>query len=251
MSLLTEHDRCVNIVIFGSNGGIAKGFIHHLLRSLSNVNVHSISRKNTPNNHSLKSKQTLTHHILTAYNDEQLSLLSNKLHHIEFDLILVATGGLHDTSLQPEKRLNKMDQNSFEKIMFANTLIPMMIAKHMLALISNKSPSAFCALGARVGSISDNKLGGWYSYRASKAALMMMLKTLSIETKITHPQLRICALHPGTVDTKLSKPFQRNVKPEKLFKPELAGQYLFNVIDTLHMSQSGLQIAWDGSIVPY
>lgn len=251
MSLLTDQEHSVNIAIFGSNGDIAKGFIQHVLITLPNVNLHSISRKETTAHYALTGKQTLTHHGITAYNDDELSLLSNKLNHVKFDLILVATGGLHNASIQPEKRLNKIEKNSLESIIFVNTLIPMLIAKHMLRLMPKQSPSAFCALGARVGSISDNQLGGWYSYRASKAALVMMLKTLSIETKMSHSQLRICALHPGTVDTNLSKPFQSNVKPEKLFKPEVAGQHLFDVINKLNMSHTGLQLAWDGSVVPY
>ena len=108
----------------------------------------------------------------------------------------------------------------------------------------------FAAISARVGSISDNRLGGWYSYRASKAALNMLLKTAAIELGRTRKELVVLGLHPGTVDTGLSKPFQSNVSEGKLFTPEQSAQYLLEVIDGVTPEHSGSVLAWDAQTVP-
>jgi NAD(P)-dependent dehydrogenase (short-subunit alcohol dehydrogenase family) len=108
----------------------------------------------------------------------------------------------------------------------------------------------FAAISARVGSISDNRLGGWYSYRASKAALNMLLKTAAIELGRTRKELVVLGLHPGTVDTGLSKPFQSNVSEGKLFTPEQSARYLLEVIDGVTPEHSGSVLAWDAQTVP-
>ena len=251
MSWLLNQKTPVNIAVFGASGGIAQGVISYLLQHLEQVNLHCISRKHTYQEHKLTTQQSLTTHHIEHYDDAALDLLTNRLNNTKFDLVFIATGTLHDSTVQPEKRVKNVTQHSFEKIMNTNALVPIMIAKHMLSSMGKKAPAAICALGARVGSISDNKLGGWYSYRASKAALVMMLKTLAIETQRTHPDLRVCAIHPGTVNTDLSQPFQSNVEPHKLFSKALAGQHIVNVINSLNMSHNGQQLAWDGSVVPY
>jgi NAD(P)-dependent dehydrogenase (short-subunit alcohol dehydrogenase family) len=117
-------------------------------------------------------------------------------------------------------------------------------------LLARNRKSAFAALSARVGSISDNRLGGWHSYRASKAALNMLLKTLSIELTRVNPHALCVALHPGTVDSRLSKPFQANVPKGKLFSPQVAASHLLTVIDGLTPEQSGKVFAWDGREIP-
>ena len=122
----------------------------------------------------------------------------------------------------------------------------MMIAKNLQPLMKARQKTVFAALSARVGSISDNRLGGWYSYRASKAALNMLLKTLAIETRRRNPQQIIVGLHPGTVDTALSQPFQKNVKPGALFTADDSARYLLNVIDGLSAEQSGGIFDWQG-----
>jgi NAD(P)-dependent dehydrogenase (short-subunit alcohol dehydrogenase family) len=107
----------------------------------------------------------------------------------------------------------------------------------------------FAVLSARVGSISDNRLGGWYGYRASKAALNMLIKTLAIEVRRTRPEAICAALHPGTVDTSLSKPFQKNVRQGQLFAADTAAEKLLEVINSLTPAQSGDCFAWDGKQV--
>ncbi|MDC0037014.1 short-chain dehydrogenase, partial [bacterium] len=125
------------------------------------------------------------------------------------------------------------------------------IAKHCLNKLDKTKPSIFAALSARVGSIEDNKLGGWYAYRMSKTALNMFIKTASIEIKRQNPNAIVVGLHPGTVDSPLSKPFQKNIKPEKLFTPEFSANKLIQVMHSLNINDSGKIFAWDGKQIPY
>ncbi len=131
-----------------------------------------------------------------------------------------------------------------------NTIGPALIAKHVLPWLPRDRRAVFAALSARVGSIGDNRLGGWYSYRASKAALNQIIRTLSIELAAKHP-LAICVgLHPGTVDTALSKPFQTGVPESKLTGPAIAAAHLLYVISRLTPQDSGKVFDWRGEAVP-
>lgn len=131
-----------------------------------------------------------------------------------------------------------------------NTVGPALVAKHFLPLLPRDRRAIFAALSARVGSTSDNRLGGWHSYRASKAALNMILRNLAIELVRSHPQAIVAGLHPGTVQTRLSEPFQRGVQPEKLFTPEHSAGRLLSVLDGLAPADSGGVFAWDGTVIP-
>ena len=122
-----------------------------------------------------------------------------------------------------------------------------MVGRSFIPLLDNKNSSVLSFLSARVGSISDNKLGGWHAYRASKAALNMLIKNFSIELSRTNKLAKVIGLHPGTVDTQLSKPFQRNVSENKLFTPEFSASSMAEVIDNLADNESGSVFAFDGS----
>ncbi|PZO42318.1 MAG: cell-cell signaling protein, partial [Phormidesmis priestleyi] len=128
---------------------------------------------------------------------------------------------------------------------------PALLAKHILPLLSHKSPSLFATISAKVGSIGDNHLGGWYGYRASKAALNMFLRTAAIEYSRRSPQTTLVMLHPGTTDTQLSKPFQKAVPPEKLFSTERTVRQLIAVMSALTIADSGEFFSWDGSRLPW
>lgn len=167
-------------------------------------------------------------------------------------LVFVATGVLHQRHrhLQPEKTWRSLSSSALETAFRINTIGPALIAKHFLPLLAKDRKSAFAALSARVGSIQDNHLGGWYAYRASKAGLNMMIKTLSIELARRNPGALCVGLHPGTVDTALSKPFQGGVRKDNLFSPDQSARYLLRVLDGLTPADSGGTFAWDGRIVP-
>ncbi|HEX8580119.1 MAG TPA: SDR family NAD(P)-dependent oxidoreductase [Allosphingosinicella sp.] len=167
------------------------------------------------------------------------------------DLVIVATGLLHDGALSPEKAFRDLDGPKLARYFAVNTIGPALVAKHFLPLLSRSGTPVFAALSARVGSVGDNRLGGWYGYRASKAALNMTIKTLAIELARTRPNAICVALHPGTVDTPLSKPFQRRVAEGRLFAPETSAERLLEVIANLRAEDSGTCIGWDGAtIVP-
>lgn len=163
------------------------------------------------------------------------------------DLVVVATGLLHADGIAPEKSYRQLSGASFERYFAVNATGPALVAKHFLPLLRQNRPAVFAALSARVGSIGDNRLGGWHGYRASKAALNMIVKTLAVELARTHPQAACVALHPGTVATDLSQPFQRGVSADKLFSPDTAARHLLDVITRLSASESGCILAWDGT----
>jgi NAD(P)-dependent dehydrogenase (short-subunit alcohol dehydrogenase family) len=165
--------------------------------------------------------------------------------------IIVATGRLHGDGLVPEKSMRSLSIESLTQAFAINAAGPALVAKHLLPLTPRKRPSVFAALSARVGSIQDNRLGGWYSYRSSKAALNMLIRTLAVEHQRTHP-LGVCvALHPGTVDTELSAPFQLGVAPGKLFTPARSAAALMAVMQGLGPDSTGGFFAWDGSAIPW
>jgi NAD(P)-dependent dehydrogenase (short-subunit alcohol dehydrogenase family) len=163
------------------------------------------------------------------------------------DLAIVTTGMLHDALQRPERALKELDPAALARSFAINTIAPAIVAKHLIPKMPRDRRAVFAVLGARVGSIGDNRTGGWHGYRASKAALVMLIKTIAIETARTRPHAIVVTLHPGTVDTGMSKPFQGNVAPESLFTPALAAGQLLTVIDQLTPADSGGHFAWDGS----
>lgn len=168
-----------------------------------------------------------------------------------FDLVFIATGLLHDDRQQPEKSVKMLAKSNFDRSFAINATGPALIMKHVLPHIARDRPAVMAALSARVGSIGDNRLGGWHAYRASKAALNMIVKTIAIELARTHDQLVVAALHPGTVDTRLSQPFQGNVPDRQLFAPEKSAGHLLDVLECLSPADSGGHFDWAGkAIVP-
>ena len=165
-------------------------------------------------------------------------------------LVIVATGLLHDGARGPEKSMRDLDPAWLMRNFAVNTIGPTLVAKHFLPLGAKGNRAVFAALSARVGSITDNKMGGWYGYRAAKAALNMMIRSLAIEEKRRNDRSIVVALHPGTVDTNLSKPFQGNVQPGQLFDAGRAAVQLLDVIDGLKVPDSGKVFAWDGAEIP-
>lgn len=161
------------------------------------------------------------------------------------ELVVVATGLLHDGARDPEKALRDLDAEWLARQYAVNAIGPALVAKHFLPIMPLAGRSVLAILSARVGSISDNRLGGWYGYRASKAALNQLVRTLAIEDKRRNERGIVVALHPGTVDTKLSKPFQQSGRD--LFAPGRAAVQLLDVIDGLKPHDSGKLFAWDGT----
>lgn len=166
-------------------------------------------------------------------------------------LVIVATGLLHDGDRGPEKTWRSLDAEWLARVYAVNAIGPALVAKHFLPVMPDSGRTMFAALSARVGSITDNRLGGWHAYRASKAALNMLIRNLAIEEQRRNPRAIVVSLHPGTVDTSLSKPFQANVPPGRLFDPERAALQLLDVIGDLKPADSGGLFDFQGLAVPF
>jgi NAD(P)-dependent dehydrogenase (short-subunit alcohol dehydrogenase family) len=164
-------------------------------------------------------------------------------------LILIATGVLHSGE-EPERTYKSITAEHLLRDYRINAVGPALVMKHFAPLIPRDRRAVFAALSARVGSIGDNRLGGWHSYRASKAALNMLLRNLAVELARSHLQAVVAGLHPGTVDTGLSRPFQKGVAEGKLFTPGYSAQHLLSVLEGLTPADSGGVFAWDGARIP-
>ena len=166
-------------------------------------------------------------------------------------LVIVATGLLHSGGQGPEKALRDLDADWLAEIYAVNAIGPALVAKHFLPLMPRAARGVFAALSARVGSISDNHLGGWYGYRASKAALNMLVRNIAIEERRRNSCAIVVALHPGTVDTALSRPFQGNVRPGQLFDATRAALQLLDVIEELKAPDSGKLFDYEGKDIAF
>ena len=168
-----------------------------------------------------------------------------------FDTLIIATGLLHDDALRPEKSIAATTAAALDRYFRVNATGPALVIRHFLPLMAKDRPATIAALSARVGSIGDNRLGGWTGYRASKAALNQIIRTFSIELSRSHPRLAIVGLHPGTVDSALSAPFQRGVPDGKLLTATDSASRLLAVIGRLAPTDSGDCFDWAGKrIVP-
>lgn len=249
-----QKTRPLTIALIGASGGVGKALLSILLKEKTVANVYAISRSPLSLDHEEQHSSKLYQLIADITDEDSLAKASQVITDDKktLDIVLVTTGLLHNESqsISPEKALQQLNSESFIQLMRVNALGPSLVAKYFLPLISKQGRSYMGILSARVGSISDNGLGGWHSYRASKAALNMLIKNIAIEYQRKFPDFIITGLHPGTVDTALSEPFQKNVKPEKLFSPEQSAQYLLSVINNMQASDSGKCFAWDGKLIP-
>ncbi|GGO78260.1 SDR family oxidoreductase [Marinobacterium nitratireducens] len=167
------------------------------------------------------------------------------------ELAVCCVGVLHQGEQGPEKSLSQLSGDWFGHSMSVNALGPLLLLKHLHPLLVHHTSSQFAVISARVGSIAENELGGWYSYRASKAALNMLMKTASIEMRRRFPHLQLLCLHPGTTATELSAPFSKRVAPEKLFSVERTVRQLLQVLEENRGGPSGRFLSWDGSELPW
>jgi NAD(P)-dependent dehydrogenase (short-subunit alcohol dehydrogenase family) len=166
-------------------------------------------------------------------------------------LVIIATGLLHRGDGGPEKALRDLDPAWLAEVHAVNAIGPALVAKHFLPIMPRNGRTVFAALSARVGSIGDNRLGGWHGYRAAKAALNMLVRNFAIEERRRNDRAIVVALHPGTVDTALSRPFQGNLPPGQLFTPERAALQLLDVIEALKPADSGRLFDYEGREVEF
>jgi NAD(P)-dependent dehydrogenase (short-subunit alcohol dehydrogenase family) len=242
----------IRALIIGGRGGIGAAFITHIL-SDSPTNV--VMATHRPHGKAAaKPRQPGVGWLPLDLSDEASFTAAAMILRDtgqEFNCIINCTGLLHAEGLSPERSWRHLNMESMAQVFSVNTLAVAMAIKHFLPLMTRTERSVFASLSARVGSIEDNRLGGWYSYRASKAAQNMLLKCAAIEAKRLWPQLTCVALHPGTVDTHLSKPFTARTAPERLFSAKQSTDYLARVIADLTPSDSGGFFAWDGARIQF
>jgi NAD(P)-dependent dehydrogenase (short-subunit alcohol dehydrogenase family) len=223
-------------IVFGASGGIGAALINALETGSSFGHVIGFSRtsKHPVDLRDEASIKAAAEHVRAQ------GLLPSR--------IIVATGILHHQGNGPEKSLNQLDPSWMLENYQVNAIGPALIAKHFLPLSPRKERVVFAVLSARVGSISDNNLGGWHSYRASKAALNMLLRNIAIEYQWKNDKSIVVGLHPGTVETGLSAPFKGNPAATRL-TPNQSASRLLAVLDCLEPSQTGQIFAYDGSII--
>lgn len=251
MSLLSSFDTPVTAVLIGASGGIGQAMLAQLLDDPKVSRVYAFARQ-IPD--SLKQQAAtdpgrFSVHAIDLSQEASIMACAERIKEVTPNLVLVTTGLLHSGEQMPEKSWRSLDSDYFHQQMQINALAPALLAKHLIPLMPKNQRAVFAALSARVGSIGDNRLGGWYSYRASKAALNMLLRCTAIEAKRGWPRLVVAGLHPGTVDTSLSQPFQARVPADKLFTPAFAARSLLQVIDGLGPEDSGNVFAWDGQLI--
>ena len=224
-------------------GGIGKQIAEDLASKEDNLEVILCGRKNVFKNF----------WELDIENENSLKDFKDKLSKSKLNLRLVlnATGRLHSENLNPEKRLQHINKENLIESFSINAFAPILLAKTIEEFINKELEFNFASISARVGSITDNKTGGWYAYRAAKSAQNQLFKSLSIEWARKYPKAIITLLHPGTVNTNLSKPFHKFVPKDKLFSPQKTSSYLIDILRHQKPIDSGKFIAWDGKEIPW
>lgn len=223
-------------VVFGSSGGIGRALLAALSRSAAFTTVLGLSR-------------SIDGFDITEETSVAAAAAKIGETGMPVRLVIVATGILHDDVMQPEKSLRQLDAAHMARSFAVNAIGPMLVAKHVLPLMPREGKAVFAALSAKVGSIGDNRLGGWYSYRAAKAALNQFVHTTAIELGRTRPDAICVALHPGTVDTPLSAPFRSSGHPVE--EPDFAADRLLRVIDGIGPEDTGLLMDHTGLPLPW
>ena len=235
-----------NIIVIGSSGAIGQAFAEYFAGQADTATVHALSRSGAAFDHAKVTPLTID-----ITQEASVAAAATVLGKVPVHTIILATGILHDdNSLRPEKSLGDIDADTLQRVLAINTVGPALLMKHFLPLLTRDKRAVFAALSARVGSIGDNRLGGWYAYRASKAALNMLIKTAALEMKRRNRTAIVVGLHPGTVDSGLSRPFQARVPEGKLFAPQTAVAHMAAVLDNLAVTDSGKCLAWDGQEIP-
>ena len=245
----------VNAMVVGATGGIGLALVRQLLAHSTLTRLFAVARTSCSNPMLKALADQHPGRLLMLdcdiRDEAQLALLaaSTSACVAALHLVINASGMLHEGARMPEKSLASVNLASLQSAFMINAFAPILLAKALLPLLRHAEPAVFASLSARVGSISDNRTGGWYSYRAAKAAQNQLLKTLALELTRMNRRSIVLALHPGTTDTALSKPFQGNVAAEKLFAPEFSAAALLQVIAQQRPADSGSFYAWDGKAI--
>jgi NAD(P)-dependent dehydrogenase (short-subunit alcohol dehydrogenase family) len=254
---VSSENRPAIALILGATQGIGLGFVKHLLQQ-PNISMVFATYRTAEAASELLALQTANPDRLlcSAVDITEESQIVNLIQAIQaktkkLHWVVNCVGVLHEGTLQPEKSLAQINPERLMQYFQVNSIGAILLAKHLVPLLKHGDRSIFATISAKVGSIGDNASGGWYGYRASKAALNMLMKTAAIEYGRKSPNTIIALLHPGTTDTRLSQPFQRNVPPEKLFSTGRTVAQLWAVLNQLEPANSGQFFSWDGTVLPW
>lgn len=243
----TKDDTDRTTLIIGAGSTLAGALIRQLAAEADGGRIVAISRRPAP------TAGAAVHWITCDYSEQHIASTCAKLMTYQGSVqrVYLFNGQLHNTDLLPEKRLEDLSERCLQSILHSNTIVPALWLARLPTLLRGPRHCVVTLLSARVGSINDNQLGGWYSYRMSKAALNMLVKTAAIEYQRRAENVSLMAYHPGTVDTPLSKPFQSRVPEDKLFSPQRAATYLTQCCDGIKPGQSGLYRDWRGEDIAW
>lgn len=257
LPLIAGADGPINGLVMGASSGIGLALVSRLVAHPGVVVIHAVSRKACSSLPLIALQRQYPNRLRLADADiaseADLARLAETLHGHDpsLHLVLNTAGLLHDGAIQPEKTLQQVTSAGLARAFAVNAFGPILLGKALMPLLRHGGPAVFASLSARVGSIGDNRLGGWYAYRAAKAAQNQLLRTFSIELARINRRSIVLALHPGTTDTPLSKPFQGNVKADSLFTSDDAAGKLLDVIGQRTPADSGGFFAWDGEHIPW
>lgn len=235
-------------LVTGASGAIGRAVIRALLASPRPARVIAVSRRPAP--HALADAR-LTWVETDVASEAGRQAIAEALSDTPLHLWFNAIGALHDNQMTPEKRLEELDEEALLRLYRINAITPALLLKTLHPRLKGRHPAIVASLSARVGSIGDNRLGGWYGYRASKAAHNMLMRTAAVELKRLNAQSCVLCLHPGTTDSPLSRPFQARVPEGKLFTPAFVAERLLEVIGQRDTEESGSFWDWAGEPIPW
>lgn len=234
-------------VVVGAGGGLGRAFVEELSKEPGWAKVVGVGRRRPDD---WPEDPRLPFLVADLLDEQDLTDLADAVAKLGAPgLILIATGLLHEPGLTPEKSMKAVTAASLSRLFEVNAVLPALVCKHLAPLLPRDERSVIAALSARVGSIGDNRLGGWHAYRASKAALNMLIRCQAIELSRERPLAICAALHPGTVDTPLSAPFARASR--SIAPPREAAAKLIKVVHQLEAADSGCFFDYDGAPVPW
>ena len=236
-------------LVVGAGGGIGRALVEQLLQDDSVSRVYAVSRQPQL----LEDGDGKLCWLSCSHSDADIAAVVKTItdEGAVLSHVVLCTGLLHSHEIQPEKAIERLRRESIEEILRVNTVLPAVWLGALVKLLRQSPRVIVATFSARVGSIGDNQLGGWYSYRASKAALNMILKSAAVELARRAPNAKLMAFHPGTTDTALSRPFQARVAPDKLFTPDFVARQLLDLMDAAQPDGTLAYLDWAGKPIPW
>ena len=232
-------------LVIGACGAIGSALIDQFLAQ-TDYDVIAVSRQSD------STHRERLRWLQTDHSDASLADIVNtpELLNADIQRVIICTGVLHGDAFRPEKKIEQLRRETLEHVIHVNAVLPIAWLQSLTPLLL-RSSAVVAVLSARVGSIEDNRSGGWYSYRSSKAALNMLLKSLSVEYARRAPGVKLIAFHPGTTDSALSRPFQKSVPDGKLFTPAFVADQLLRIMKTMPADGALSFLDWQGQPIDW